>query len=83
MDMTQRQMTLFYSRGHAYAHLSAASYLGSGNIEKARAWQMTQRAWFQHRATAMGMTDAQLDTFRLDDAAEAHNGGPIYATYDN
>lgn len=73
-------MCNYYSSDHSYARRSSDAFMAAGEREKAAAWQITQRAWFQHRAMAMGIEDAILDTFGLSQAMEAH--GMMLATDD-
>lgn len=73
-ETTKNQMLGYYAGGHAYAGASARDYLERGDLEKASAWQNTQRAWFQHRAILIDAMDATLDSFSLDDASRAHYG---------
>lgn len=67
----QVQMVNSYSNGQRLAFETARQLRESGDLELCVAWQITARAWYQHRAFEMGIDDAIIP-FCLSDASIAH-----------
>lgn len=68
---TDQAMSIRYSNGQRHAHAMQAYFADCGELERACAWQLTSKAWFQYRAVALGIDDATL-TFSMSAHIDAH-----------